>query len=264
MSKELAIGAGHSFNTPGKRTPDGVREWTMNNGVVNRVIAALKDYDVVIHRTDDETGQTDVPLSSRTSKVRKIMPDLYIEVHHNANTGSWGNWTGFEVYFMGKWQSLANKCAAALTKTMKIKPHGGNAVRTKDLAVLRDISKDTPALLTEGGYMDSNNDSPYIRSDEGMQDYADGLIEFIINELGLKKKEVIQTSNPTNEGVKTVEGDNKPFEIPAWGIEPCKWATDIGINDGVFTDLQEVKDTTYIYRYHLYLIKLLKSKGLVI
>jgi len=260
MSKVLVLGAGHSLITPGKRTPDGILEWKMNKGVVSRVIRSLNDYDVIIYRTDDPTGLTEVSLGDRVAKVNAISPDLYIEVHHNANTGVWGNWTGFEVYYMGKWQSLADRCTGSMERTMQIKPHGGNAVRTKDLAVLRDISKDTPALLTEGGYMDSNNDSKYIRSDEGMQDYADGLVDFIVNELKLIKKEVIQTSNPTKEEVKIKESDKVSFKIPLWGLEACKWAATNGIDDGVFENLEEVRQVVRLYNFY----KFLKLKGMVI
>ncbi len=247
--KKLVIGAGHGANTPGKRTPDGVREWSMNSKVVELVIIALEDYDVEIHRTDDYTGAYDISLSDRVKKANSVNPNLYIEVHHNANTGVWGDWTGFEVYYMRGWQELATRCAATLKTHLKIKPHGDNAVRTSNLAVLRDVRSNIPAVLTEGGYMDSNIDSKYIRSEEGIRDYANGLVSFIISELKLTKK--------IKEELKVEE--SKVFEIPYWGVEACNWANANDINDGVYNDLDEVKMMCYLHRYH----KLLKKEGLV-
>jgi N-acetylmuramoyl-L-alanine amidase len=97
MAKKLCLDAGHGLTTSGKQTCTGavgvVKEWTMNNNVCNFVADMLKDYDVDITRIDDITGKTDVPVQSRTNKVNAAIPDLFISIHHNANTGVWGNWS---------------------------------------------------------------------------------------------------------------------------------------------------------------------------
>lgn len=190
---KLCIDAGHGYNTAGKRTPDGVREWAMNNGVVNNVINLLKDYEVEITRLDDPTGKTDVALASRTNKVKAVNPDLYLSIHHNANTGSWGHWTGFEIYYMKNNLPLAQKILPYLKAEflkpingVNIKEHGNNAIRTSNLHVLREVGS-IPALLVEGGYMDSLNDYKYITNTDGQLNYARGIANFIIKEYKLKE-----------------------------------------------------------------------------
>lgn len=62
---KIAIDAGHGINTPGKRTPDDEREWSLNNKVALAAIAKLNTYqNVQILRLDDPTGKTDVPLKT--------------------------------------------------------------------------------------------------------------------------------------------------------------------------------------------------------
>ena len=95
----VALDAGHGLNTPGKRTPDGEREWSFNNKVVKAITERLNDYeDVSIVRLDDPTGKRDVPLKERTDKANKFKADILVSIHHNANSGRWGSWGGTETY----------------------------------------------------------------------------------------------------------------------------------------------------------------------
>src|SRR5690606_34720838 len=99
MAYKVAFCAGHGLNTPGKRTPDGEREWTFNNKVALAFEDEMKQYEGVrLLRTDDRTGQRDVPLKERTDKANAWNADVYISFHHNAFKGVWGNHTGTEVH----------------------------------------------------------------------------------------------------------------------------------------------------------------------
>jgi hypothetical protein len=42
-NKKLMLDAGHYFDTAGKRTPDGIREWTLNDAVCRYIAENLKD-----------------------------------------------------------------------------------------------------------------------------------------------------------------------------------------------------------------------------
>ena len=121
--KKIVLDAGHGFNTSGKRTLNGangvVREWTMNNKVCNYAAQFLNGYDVEITRVDDVTGVTDVAVQARTNKVNTVKPDLFISIHHNANTGVWGNWSyvvGFYHYKKTRDKTLAASMAAEMSK----------------------------------------------------------------------------------------------------------------------------------------------------
>src|SRR5699024_10529343 len=95
----IAYGAGHGINTPGKRTPDGEREWSFNNVVATAFGNRMKTYGAELLRTDDPTGKRDVPLIERTNKANKANADIYISFHHNAYLSKWGTWTGTETFY---------------------------------------------------------------------------------------------------------------------------------------------------------------------
>ncbi len=97
---KVVLGAGHYKGTPGKQTPDGTKEWVLNNAVASKVEEMLVDYDVDIIRADDKTGNTDVSLDARCEVTTSQDPDMYLSIHHNAFKGYYGSWTGYEVYYM--------------------------------------------------------------------------------------------------------------------------------------------------------------------
>jgi len=89
--KKVVWSAGHGLNTPGKRTPNGEREWLFNNIVVIAGMNYLSTHvEVRQLRIDDPSGKMDVPLKERTSKANDWHADIYISCHHNALGGIWG------------------------------------------------------------------------------------------------------------------------------------------------------------------------------
>ena len=40
---KIALDAGHGLNTPGKQTPDGIKEWTLNDKVRDKVVACCQN-----------------------------------------------------------------------------------------------------------------------------------------------------------------------------------------------------------------------------
>ena len=96
---KIGLDAGHGFNTPGKRTPAGEREWIFNNKVIVAATEQLNKYEnVQVIRLDDPTGNADISLLSRTNKANAEKVELLVSMHHNANTGQWGTWGGTETY----------------------------------------------------------------------------------------------------------------------------------------------------------------------
>ena len=96
---KLALGAGHCFNTPGKRClksldPNETREWWLNDRIVDKVEAGLAVYEgVEILRLDDsDDGADDIALATRVKRANEWGADLYLSIHHNAgiNGGSGG------------------------------------------------------------------------------------------------------------------------------------------------------------------------------
>ena len=98
MSKIIALDAGHGLKTSGKQTPDGIKEWTLNDKVRDKVVELLKDYDVIFIYPDGNEGNTDEGLTKRRIMYVNQDVDACVSIHHNAYRGVWGSATGVEVY----------------------------------------------------------------------------------------------------------------------------------------------------------------------
>lgn len=196
MSKKLGLDAGHGLGTAGKQTPDGIKEWSLNDKVRDKVVTFLNDYDVDIIHTDNDEGNTDESLASRLNKYLNAGVDCFVSIHHNAYTGTWNSATGVEVYTdknpIEEDTRLANCIYNRLVANTGLK---GRGVKKENWYVINQNK--VPAVLVEGGFMDGSNDYNYIISDEGQTAYAravaDGLIEF----LGLTKKAETPTVAPS-------------------------------------------------------------------
>ncbi|MDN4606742.1 N-acetylmuramoyl-L-alanine amidase family protein [Sporosarcina highlanderae] len=176
---KIVLDAGHGLNTPGKSSPDGEREWEFNSQVVQACAAKLATYgNVQVLRVDDLTGKTDVPLRERTDRANRWNANVYVAVHHNANTGKWGVWTGVETYVMNspavspKSLELARLVGPRIAEAMGLKDRG---VKRANFHVLRETKM--PAILTEGGFMDSKIDIQTLRSKERLKAQGEALAE---------------------------------------------------------------------------------------
>lgn len=190
MVKVVALDAGHGTNTPGKRTPDNEREWSFNNAVLLAAKKRLEQYeDVNVIRLDDPTGKTDVSLAARTNKANAAKADALVSIHHNANTGKWGNWTGVETYTYTpassnpKSVALAKAVHPGLVKAMGLKDRG---IKAADFHMVRESNM--PAILTEGGYMDSLIDIKALRSSVKLTNAGVAIADGVAKFLGLKLK----------------------------------------------------------------------------
>ena len=56
---KIALDAGHGLKTAGKQTPDGIKEWELNDKVRDKVVEKLKGYNVEIICTDNDEGNVD-------------------------------------------------------------------------------------------------------------------------------------------------------------------------------------------------------------
>ena len=221
VNKKVVLDAGHGYNTSGKRSPQSmgkvVREWTMNNGVCNYIQEILKDYNVIVVRTDDTTGKTDVPLSSRVNKTNAQNPNLFVSIHHNAGGG-----TGVETYYH-TYGSSADKKIAQIVQSNLVKETGmrNRGVKQASFAVLTCKSS-IPAILVEGGFYDNQTDFNYITSVNGQKAYARAVANSIIQYLGLTKKTPTTTTTSVKVGDKVKVKStattyaNSTKNIPQW------------------------------------------------
>lgn len=219
MTKIIALDAGHGLKTSGKQTPDGIKEWTLNDKVRDKVVAFLKDYDVKIIFPDGNEGYTDEKLANRRTMYVNQKVDAAVSIHHNANTGNWNNATGVEVFTDRNETSQDRKLANCIyPKLVKYTGMKGRGIKEENWAVINQNK--VPAVLVEGGFMDGREDYKIITSDAGQTAYARAVAEGLIEFLGLQKKS--GTSTVTSKPAPTPS--NGKIEVDgSWGpATTCK------------------------------------------
>jgi len=188
MSKLIGLDAGHGLNTPGKRTPDGIHEWELNDKVRDKVVQFLKDYDVKFVFTDNDEGYTDESLAYRVKKYIDAGVDAFVSIHHNAFNGQWNDVTGVEVYVDRNATQEDIKLAEAIYKNLpNYTGLRGRGIKRENWYVINQNK--IPAVLVEGGFMDSNIDYKVITSETGQEAYARAVAEGLIEYLKLTKKD---------------------------------------------------------------------------
>ena len=184
---KIALDCGHGLKTAGKQTPNGIKEWEITDKVRDKIVKILKPYDVTFIFTDNDEGLVDESLASRVNKYMKEGANVFVSLHLNAYKGKWNKVTGVEVYVDKKYTAddmkLAKLIYERLPKYMRLK---GRGIKKENWAVINQNR--IPAILVEGGFMDSTIDYPVITSDEGQEAYAKAVAEGLIEFLDLKKK----------------------------------------------------------------------------
>lgn len=186
MVKLIAVDDGHGLETPGKRTPSFPDGTVMKENEFNRVVAA--QLDVHLKRCGFRTllvapGDTDTPLSNRTTAANQAKADLYISIHANAYGDGWNGARGIETYhYPGK---AAGKQAAELIHAQLIKgtamPNRG--VKEANFHVLRETAM--PAVLVELGFMTNREDAELLRSGAYRAECAEELAKGICQVFGI-------------------------------------------------------------------------------
>lgn len=186
---KIAVSAGHGLYTPGKRTPDGEREWTFNNLQCLGFKEELAKYDgVELRLVSDPTGNRDVPLRERTDIANAWGADVYQSFHHNALNGRWGDHTGTETYIYNgnvsdSTRKIASKSHEAIVKVYGLRDRG---IKRANFHELRETRM--PANLTEGGYMDSRIDIKVMRDDAKVKESGRQVARNLAQHFGLKLK----------------------------------------------------------------------------
>ena len=207
---KIVIDAGHGINTAGKRTPAGEREWTFNNVVAVATINELKKYpSIKVLRVDDPTGKTDVPLSTRTNKANNFKADLLVSIHHNAHTGKWGSWGGTETYTYplsrsgnkavnNEAKKIAKAVQDAMVKEYKLRDRG---LKEANFHMVREVN--CPAILIEGGFMDSTVDIVRMRNNTVLKAVGVAIAVAIAKHFGAKKETPKPAPAPTKPKAPT-------------------------------------------------------------
>ena len=183
----IGLDAGHGLKTAGKQTPSGVKEWALNDVIADKVTINLSGYNCDIIRTDNNEGNTDESLSYRLNKYLNAGVDVFVSIHHNAFKGIWGTATGVEVYVDKNATDADLKLAECIySKLVKYTGLKGRGIKRANFTVINQNK--IPAVLVEGGFMDSRHDYNVITSEAGQDAYARAVAEGIIEFKKLQKK----------------------------------------------------------------------------
>lgn len=197
-TKVVALDAGHGLKTSGKQTPDGIKEWTLNDKVRDKVVAMLTGYNVRFIFPDNDEGNVDEGLSGRRTMYINQKVDAAVSIHHNAHLGVWGSANGVEVYTDRNATNSDIQLANLVYKNLPLYTGlKGRGIKQANFAVINQNS--IPAVLTEGGFMDNKGDYSVITSDKGQEGYARAIAEALIIFLDLKKVEITQSKEPEVE-----------------------------------------------------------------
>jgi len=215
---KIGYDAGHGIHTPGKRTPDGEREWSFNNKVARAFANELALYKGVISkRFDDSTGEEDVPLRERTNGANNWGADYYISFHHNALASRWGNHTGVETFVYTDPQArslaLANAIHPSVVKSYDLTDRG---VKRGNLHIVRETTM--PAILIEGGFMDSLIDITKLRDDNVLKSVGKSVAQSFARFVGLSsvtpiKQEEELTVAQYEELKRLIDAQAKRIEV---------------------------------------------------
>ena len=231
MSKLIALDAGHGRYTAGKRClksidPNETREWWLNDRITRYVTEGLARYDCSVMRTDDPTGATDVPLSTRCARANNAGAAILISIHHNAgiNGGSGG---GICVFAATVGSATSKKLQKAVyehtVNQTGLKGNRSDPLPLKNFYMVYNTNM--PAILGEFGFMDSTTDVPMILTDEFARRCAKGIVDATVEVLSLKP-----LSAPDNiDGDKGAEGIRDNGEPSEWAKEACQKAVESGL-----------------------------------
>ena len=182
---KIMLDAGHGYNTPGKRSPDGMREYEFNRAVANYAKQLLVNYkNVTVYFSHSD--QEDVSLQQRTNKANRLNVDIFVSIHANAyGSGGWNDVGGIETYVYPSRPPLAYQLAQKVQRNLVLSTGLDNrGVRTADFHVLRETKMD--AVLAECGFMTNRDEINLLRSETYRRTVAEAIVKSLVDQFKLQ------------------------------------------------------------------------------
>jgi N-acetylmuramoyl-L-alanine amidase len=182
---KIMLDAGHGYNTPGKRSPDGMREYEFNRAVANYAKQLLVNYkNVTVYFSHSD--QEDVSLQQRTDKANRLNVDIFVSIHANAyGSGGWNDVGGIETYVYPSRPPLAYQLAQKVQRNLVLSTGLDNrGVRTADFHVLRETKMD--AVLAECGFMTNRDEINLLRSETYRRTVAEAIVKALVDQFKLQ------------------------------------------------------------------------------
>ena len=179
--KKIGVSSGHNFDTPGKRTPDGVQEYMFNWPTKMFVMDFLSFNDIIpIDLNPDRYNES---LEERVSRANKYGCDAVVCIHFNAMGDKWQtNAKGIETYhYPGsvEGKKLANSIHSELLKGT---PMYNRGVKSAKYYMLKYT--DMPAVLAECGFMDNPKEAKLMTLESYQRETAHEIAKGVCNYYG--------------------------------------------------------------------------------
>lgn len=181
---KIMLDAGHGYDTKGKISPDGMREYEFNRMVTYYARALLEEYkDVAVYFAHSD--EKDIPLQKRANQANHLGVNCYISIHANAYGKGWNNVRGIETFVYTTKPlistNLAKKIQNHLVSATGLHNRG---VKTANYHVLRET--EMPAVLVECGFMTNREDMKLLRSDSYRKVCAEAIVKGICEQFRLE------------------------------------------------------------------------------
>ncbi|RJS60449.1 N-acetylmuramoyl-L-alanine amidase [Bacillus sp. PK3_68] len=173
---KIMIDAGHGYSTPGKRTPDGMKEFEFNRSVAILIRKKLEERGASITFSHSDTE--DVLLDRRVWKANNWKADLFLSIHANAYGNDWNNANGIETFIHSSRPKQAETVATAIQKRLvALTGRKNRGVKTANFYILKKTLM--PAVLVEAGFMTHAEEARLLRTDTYRELCARGIVEAI-------------------------------------------------------------------------------------
>jgi N-acetylmuramoyl-L-alanine amidase len=173
----IVLDAGHGLMTPGKRTPDGIREYEFNRSVAKYAKEKLESYNnIEVNMTHSD--HLDVPLHTRTDFANSLNARCFVSIHANAYGGGWNDVGGIETYVYTTPTAESSRLAKTVQNEL-IKRTGlrNRGVKKANFHVLRETKM--TSILVECGFMTNKHEASLLKTDAYRRLCAEAIVKGI-------------------------------------------------------------------------------------
>jgi N-acetylmuramoyl-L-alanine amidase len=206
---KIMLDAGHGYNTPGKRTPDGMREFEFNSAVAEIAKKVLLEYEnTQVIFAHDPTGKVDVSLAERKAKAIKEEVDAIVSIHANAFGDDWNEANGIETFISEDRMPFTELELASYIQNHLIRETGrkNRSVKRGNLYMTK-VSNMIPSVLVECGFMTNKEEATLLKSDLYREKVAKAIVEGLVQQFKLHPKK------KTKNELAFIKTGSMPIEI---------------------------------------------------
>jgi len=172
--KTIVIDAGHGGEDIGAQI-GAYQENIIVENIANKInlLNGKDNIEIILLRKDDSF----IELSERVSEINKINPSLVISLHVNSSKNLNENGVNAFVSKQNVFYEKSKESAENLVDKISNEKLAKGEVKDANYFVLKNSK--CPALLVEIGYLSNENDRTYLISENGQNEIANKIIEFI-------------------------------------------------------------------------------------